>query len=41
MDEKYIAIKILSEKSNINQRQLAKEVGVSLGKINRIINIQN
>lgn len=37
MDQKYIAIKILSEKSNINQRQLAKEVGVSLGKINSII----
>lgn len=37
MDDKYIAIKILSEKANINQRQLAKEVGVSLGKINNII----
>ena len=37
MDEKYIVIKILSEKPSINQRQLAKEIGVSLGKANSLI----
>ena len=37
MEDRHLVIKVLSEKPNINQRQLAKEVGVSLGKINSII----
>lgn len=37
MEDRHLTIKVLSEKPNINQRELAKEVGVSLGKINSII----
>lgn len=37
MEDRHLVIKVLSEKPNTSQRQLAKEVGVSLGKINSII----
>ena len=37
MEDKHLVIKILSENPTISQRQLAKEVGVSLGKVNSII----
>ena len=37
MEDKHLVIKILSENLTISQRQLAKEVGVSLGKVNSII----
>ena len=33
-ETRYKLLKILSENPNLNQRQLADEVGVSLGKVN-------
>jgi EPS-associated MarR family transcriptional regulator len=39
MDENHLkALRVLTEKSNLSQREIAKELNLSLGKVNYIIN---
>ena len=37
-DAEYLVLKKLNDNSNLTQRQLSKELGISLGKTNYIIN---